>query len=122
MSATLYAIERVLPYIKGGNTGEVAEDLEKRYGLCERFFNFISQDLESKFMYFLERDLKLGIEKAFDNACFFSSEWLTNEWHLYIEQAKTGIITKASQGRDTPSFIDTGNYYANMRYEIRMSK
>lgn len=119
MSATLYAIETILPYINGSNTGEVAEKLEKRYGLCERFFNFISQDLESKFMYFLERDLKLGIERAFSNACFFTSNWLTNEWRLYIELAKTGIITKASEERDTPSFIDTGFYYSNMRFEIR---
>lgn len=119
MSVTLYAIERVVPYIDGSNTGEVAEKLEKRYGLCERFFNFISQDLERKFMYYLERDLKLGVEKAFENACFFSSEWLTNEWRMYIEQAKTGIVTKASEGRDTPSFIDNGFYYSNMQFEIR---
>lgn len=119
MSATLYAIERVVPYVNGSNTGEVAEKLEKRYGLCERFFNFISQDLERKFMYYLERDLKLGVEKAFENACFFSSEWLTNEWRMYIEQAKTGIVTKASQERGDPSFIDTANYYRNMRFEIR---
>lgn len=120
MSATLYAIERVLPYVNGSDTGKVAEKLENRYGLCERFFNFISQDLESKFMYFLERDLeRLGVEKAFENACFFSSEWLTNEWRMYIEQAKTGITTKASQERGDPSFIDTANYYRNMRFEIR---
>lgn len=120
MSSTLYAIERVLPYVNGSDTGEVAEELEKRFGLCERFFNFIASDLERKFMYFLERDLeRLGAEKAFDNACFFTGEWLTNEWRMYIEQAKTGIITKASMDRDTPSFIDTGFYYSNMRYEIR---
>ena len=119
MSVTLYAIERVVPYVNGSNTGEVAEKLEKRYGLCERFFNFISQDLENKFMYYFERVLKLGVEKAFENACFFSSEWLTNEWRMYIEQAKTGIITKASQERGDPSFIDTANYYRNMKFEIR---
>lgn len=119
MSATLYAIERVIPYTEGGNTGEVAEELESKFKLCERFFNFIAKELEGKFMHFLQRDLKLGVEKAFDNACFFTSNWLTNEWRLYIELAKTGIVTKASQGRDTPSFIDTGNYYSNMRFEIR---
>lgn len=122
MSATLYAIERVLPYIEGGNTGEVAEELEKRYGLCKRFINFIAKDLESKFMMLLTRDLKLGVDKAFENACFFASNWLTDEWRMFIEQARTGIITKASEFRDTPSFIDTGLYYINMRYEIRKNQ
>lgn len=119
MSVSLYSIERVVPYVNGNDTGEVAEELEKRFGLCERFFNFIASDLESKFMYFLGRDMKMGYEKAFESACFFASEWLTNEWRMFIEQAKTGIITKASMDRDTPSFIDTGFYYSNMRYEIR---
>ena len=120
MSTALYAIEMVVPYLNGGNTGEVAEKLEKRYKLCERFFNFISQDLEKKFMHLLARDLgKCGVEKAFKNACFLSSEWLTNEWRMYIEQGKTGIITKASEDREEPSFIDTANYYTHMWFEIR---
>lgn len=119
MSVTLYSIERVIPYDNGSNTGEVAEELEKRFGLCERFFNFIAQDLENKFMYFLQRDLKLGYDRAIENALFFSSNWLTNEWRMYISQAKTGIVTKASLDRDTPSFIDTGRYFENMQWILK---
>lgn len=119
MSVTLYSIERVVPYIEGSNTGEVAEELEKRFGLCERFFNFIAQDLEKMFMFFLSRDMRLGYEKAVENALFFGSEWLTNEWRMYITQAKTGIVTKASMGRDTPSFIVTGRYYENMKWILK---
>lgn len=121
MSVTLYSVERVVPYVEGSNTGEVAEELEKRFGLCERFFNFIAQDLENKFMFFLGRDMRLGFEKAFDNALFHTSNWLTNEWRMYITQAKTGIVTKASMGRDTPSFIVTGRYYENMQWILKRS-
>lgn len=107
------AIERDIPYqTDNTTTGEVAEKLERNYQIVERFFEFIAQDLEKQFMMYYSREN--DPKKAFDNAMFLTSNWLVNEFRTYIEQAKHGIKTKASEKRGDPAFIDTTRYYKNM--------
>lgn len=113
----LVFIERVEPYVKGSDTGEVALKLEREYEVCKRFSEFISKDLEDKFFFYLGREKDWA--KGFSNALFLTSNWLTNEWRTYIEMAKHGLTTKASQKRGDPAFVDTRAYYRNMQVMLR---
>lgn len=118
---TLTGFERIVPYINGSNTGEVAEKLGKRYEIFERFYNDIEKELQEKFMFHLNRylgDLR-NYENAVSEACRICSLWLTDRWRSYIESAEHGLTTKASQERGDPAFIDTQNFYRNTFWELR---
>lgn len=115
----LVFVERVEPYATGSDTGKVAVKLERIYKVCKRFYEFILNDLENKLFFYISREKNL--DEGFSNALFFTSNWLTNEWRSYIEMAKHGLKTKASQERGDPAFLDTGAYYMNMQVVLRGS-
>lgn len=119
MAVFFKGLINIVPYATGENTGDVGEKLEDRYKIIERFYDFIAKDLEEKFLFFWgrERDMIKGI----DNALFLTSDWLTNQFREYLEMAKHGLTTKASQERGDPAFIDTGNYYRNVRIVLERS-
>lgn len=117
----IVGIENVRPYVDGGNTGDVAVELEERFDVGKRFVEFIEKDLESKFMSNYETELKRSnydFERALDKTLFLVSQWLTKEWREYILLAKHGMTTKASQKRGDPAFVDTGAYFQNMQIRL----
>lgn len=115
----LAGLERVVPYPKGSDTGRVAEKLEKRYKIFERFAEAIDSELQEKFIFFLERYLGDFNPQAFQEACRMAEFWLNDRWRTYIELAEHGVKTKASQERGDPAFIDTTFFYRNTLWELR---
>lgn len=116
---TLVGLENIIPYVKGGNTGEVAEELQERYKIFEKFVDDIELELEDKFLFFLERYINDKNPQAFQEACKSASLWLRDRWREYIEAEEHGIKTKASQMRGDPAFIDTASFYKGTFWEIR---
>lgn len=117
----LLALETIRPYIgEDTNTGEVAEELEKRYKIVEEFYNKKKDDFEKKFFeYYNFNFSKSGdYKKSFEEAIRQVTAWLRNEFLIYMKNDSTGYKTKASRMRGSPSFIDTGNYFSNLFFEI----
>lgn len=117
---TFKGLINIVPYQTDTNTGEVGEKLEDKYKIIERFYDFIAQDLEQKFLTYLSRENDMI--KGFDNVLFLTSNWLTNQFREYIELSKHGMTTIASQKRGDPAFIDTGRYYSSVRIVLERSQ
>ena len=117
----LLAVELIRPYIEQDtDTGEVAEKLESEYKIVEDFYNKKKDDFEKQFFkYYNFNYSKNGdYKKSFDEAIQQITAWLRNEFLEYMKTDSTGYQTKASRMRGSPSFIDTGNYFSNLFFEI----
>lgn len=117
-----YALEPERQHAKSDHQtiAEVAEELEQRYQLSEKFFEFISPQIEDKFLEILGRNARAEITpKVYSDVLNQLSDWLTAEWREWIRTMKHGIRTQASKERGTPSFIDTTEYFLNMRKVIK---
>lgn len=95
---------------------EVAEKLERDYQLSEKFFNHIEDRIEPKLMELLEREA--FSPSHFEKSLAVLSEWLTMRWREWIKNEEHGIKTLASRERGTPSFVDTTDYFLNMRVVV----
>lgn len=115
----LVGFERIVPYVDGGDTGEVAEKLEKHYKVFERFAEDVKDELKDKFLFYLKRYIDDKNPQAFQESCRLTSLWLTDRWRTYIEHAEHGMRTNASDLRGDPAFIDTTFFYKNTLWEIQ---
>lgn len=101
-----------VPHENGGGTiSEVAQSLERRYGIISIF----TRKIESKFKDYLIKEVLRFREVDMQ----MIEEWIRNEWREFIIGAGTGIVTKAAQENGRQSFIDTGGYYENMYMQIK---
>lgn len=98
---------------------DVAIDLEKRFSLCERFFEFVAPGMEESFEVLVSRERDPFGEGVMQSVLYNLSQWVTNQWREYIKFAKHGIKTKTATSEGRTSFIDTTAYFLSMEIVIR---
>lgn len=95
---------------------EVAEELEKRYSVVQKFIAIYKVELEK----ILKQEILFAIKYRKEQIEFDTViiDKVRVRWRSFIMNEEHGIKTKASRDREDPSFIDTSDYYLNMEPEL----
>lgn len=99
-----------------GNTSiyEVAKELEKKYHLCEKFIQSVTNEIENRFLECVSR----GYVR--ERILLDLQNFIMNLWRNYIVKELHNIHTKAATQAGRKSFIDTGAYYKSMRIVVEL--
>lgn len=91
---------------------EVAESLEERYGIINKFISAEKTGLESILKKWFVISLRTNsTQKEFDDRV---KSDISAMWRSFILNEEHGMTTKASEARGSPAFVDTSDYYLNM--------
>lgn len=90
---------------------DVALFIESKFHLLQRFTKYVTPLLYQQ----IRRQLRKGYvdDRALGN-------YVSDRFKEYIIDRKSGIVTKASVIRKSPSFIDTGGYYLSVEAKVKV--
>lgn len=96
----------------GGNVVDIANRLEQRYDVLNKFVALKKKELEN----IIVTEMALAIKHNYENEQMDAAinGRIQILWRAYLINEEHGIRTKAAEARGGSSFVDTGTYMGGM--------
>lgn len=96
----------------GGTVLEIAERLEQRYAVLNKFAAIHKSDLER----IIASEMALAIKHGYENERMDAAinGRIQTIWRTYLINEEHGIRTRAAEKRGGSSFVDTGTYMGGL--------
>jgi hypothetical protein len=100
----------------GGDVNEIANRLEKKYELLQKFLALHKKDIERAICFAMAYAIKHNYSN--EKMDYDINLALLPMWRTFLTNEEHGIRTRAAEEEDRQSFIKRGVYMGNMRIGV----